>query len=53
MRAFFTGWYTELATGLPIVEGGFVRPAPGPGHCVELVPGLADRPDAIVRRTRA
>jgi L-alanine-DL-glutamate epimerase-like enolase superfamily enzyme len=49
VRAFHTGWYTELVTGLPVVEGGTVRPAPGPGLGVELRPGLTDRPDALVR----
>lgn len=53
VRAFFTGWYTELVSGLPIVEGGAVRPAPGPGLGVELLPGLAARADATVRRSAA
>ena len=30
VRAFYTGWYTELVTGLPVVEGGMVRPGSGP-----------------------
>jgi galactonate dehydratase len=51
VRAFHTGWYTELATGLPVVEGGTVRPGPGPGLGVELRPGLAERPDAVVRHS--
>ena len=51
VRAFWTDWYRELVTGLPIVEMGQVRPSPGPGLGVELVPGLGQRPDAVVRRT--
>ncbi len=51
VRAFYTGWYTELVTGLPVVEGGTVRPAPGPGLGLELRPGLAERADALVRRS--
>ena len=51
VRAFYTGWYTELVTGLPVVEGGMVRPGSGPGLGVELEPGLAERPDALVRRS--
>ena len=51
VRAFYTGWYTELVTGLPIVSDGHVTVAPVPGHGVALLPGLADRPDAVVRRT--
>lgn len=52
VRALFTGWYTELVTGLPVVEGGTVRlQADRPGLGVELLPGLTERPDAIVRRS--
>jgi galactonate dehydratase len=52
VRAFYTGWYQELVTGLPVVEGGQVRlGTDAPGLGVALVPGLADRPDAVVRRT--
>ncbi len=51
VRAFYTGWYMEIATGLPIVEDGFVRLGTTPGHGVALAPGLAARPDAIVRRS--
>ncbi len=53
MRAFYTDWYTELATGLQIVERGTVRPAPGPGLGIEPRPDLARCPDAVVRRTTA
>jgi L-alanine-DL-glutamate epimerase-like enolase superfamily enzyme len=51
VRAFYTGWYTELATGLPIVENGTVRLEGRPGLGVELLPGLEARSDATVRRT--
>ncbi len=51
VRAFFTGWYTELAEGLPEVEAGTVRPAEGPGHGVTLKPELFERPDAHWRRS--
>jgi L-alanine-DL-glutamate epimerase-like enolase superfamily enzyme len=54
VRAFFTGWYTELVSGLPVVENGTVRlGANRPGLGVELLPGLATRPDATVRRSAA
>jgi galactonate dehydratase len=49
VRAFYAGWYTELVTGLPVVENGAVRPGAGPG--VELRAGLTERPDALVRRS--
>jgi L-alanine-DL-glutamate epimerase-like enolase superfamily enzyme len=54
VRAFFTGWYTELVSGLPVVEGGRVRlAADRPGLGVELLPGLPERKDATVRRSDA
>jgi galactonate dehydratase len=51
VRAFFTGWYTELVSGLPVVENGSVRLSDAPGLGVELLPGIVERPDATVRRT--
>ena len=54
VRAFFTGWYTELVSGLPVVENGTVRlGSRRPGLGVELLPGLTERPDATVRRSAA
>jgi L-alanine-DL-glutamate epimerase-like enolase superfamily enzyme len=52
VRAFYTGWYTELATGLPVVENGRVSLSDRPGLGVDLLPGLEHRPDATVRVTR-
>jgi len=53
VRAFYTGWYTELVTRLPRIEHGYVYPPEQPGLGTELVPGLEQRPDAIVRISRA
>jgi galactonate dehydratase len=54
VRAFFTGWYTELVSGLPVVEGGRVRLASDhPGLGVELLPGISERKDATIRRSDA
>jgi L-alanine-DL-glutamate epimerase-like enolase superfamily enzyme len=52
VRAFTTGWYRELTTQLPPIEKGFMRAPDGPGLGVELLPDLAERPDAMVRRSR-
>ncbi len=49
VRAFYTGWYTELVTALPEVKDGQVRPPEGAGLGMALLPGLRDRPDAHVR----
>jgi L-alanine-DL-glutamate epimerase-like enolase superfamily enzyme len=52
VRAFFTGWYTELVTNLPRIENGYVYPPEGPGLGTELIPGLEQRADATVRASR-
>jgi len=49
VRAFYTGWYTELVTSLPRISEGYVYPPDGPGLGLELLPGLEQRPDARVR----
>jgi galactonate dehydratase len=51
VRAFYTGWYTELVTALPTIERGMITLAEAPGPGLELLPGLRSRPDAIVRIT--
>lgn len=53
VRAFFTGWYTELVTDLPIIENGYASLPNKPGIGTELKPGLDQRPDATVRFTTA
>lgn len=50
VRAFYTGWYTEVTTALPIVENGMVRPPEGPGLGMDLLPDIRKRKDAAVRR---
>jgi galactonate dehydratase len=51
VRAFYTGWYTELVTALPRIEHGVCSPPPGPGLGTKLLPGLMERADAHVRRS--
>lgn len=51
VRAFYTGWYTELVTELPTVTRGEVTVNMQPGLGLELLPELWSRPDAIVRTT--
>src|SRR5262249_19513310 len=54
VRAFYTGWYRELVTGLPAVENGQVSlGSDAPGLGVARVPRLTERPDAFTRRTIA
>ena len=50
VRAFYTGWYTELVTTLPEVTNGSVTiDFSQPGLGTELQAGLATRGDAVVR----
>lgn len=49
VRAYYTGWYRELLTALPLVADGHITPPPGPGLGTELLPGIAQRADAAVR----
>ncbi len=51
VRAYYTGWYTELVTELPRIENGFAYPMTKPGLGTELLPGLKQRADATVRRS--
>ena len=51
VRAFYSGWYTELAQNLPVVEDGHIHLPEGVGMITELKPEVFDRPDATVRRT--
>ena len=49
VRAFYRGWYLELVTEMPRIEGGYVYPMEAPGLGVELKPALFDRPDLTIR----
>lgn len=51
VRAFYTGWYKEIVTDLPRVAEGHVHPMSGSGLGTRLLPDIARRPDARVRRS--
>lgn len=53
VRAYYTGWYTELVTDLPIIANGFASLPGKPGLGTDLLPGLEQRPDAHVRVSTA
>jgi galactonate dehydratase len=53
VRALYTGWYTEVSHGLPVVSKGEVTVDFGVhGHGVALLPGVETRADAVLRVTR-
>ena len=51
MRAFYTGWYKELVTTMPVFKDGNVLPMEGPGLDAELLPAVFERLDLTVRRS--
>lgn len=53
VRAFYTGWYKELVTTMPVIKDGYVLPMEGPGLGTELLPAVFDRPDLKSRRSEA
>ena len=53
VRAFYTGWYRELVTEMPVIRDGYVLPMEGPGLGTDLLPAVFERPDLSVRRSEA
>ena len=51
VRAFYTGWYKEIVTVLPIIEEGYVRLEPNPGLGLELLPDFLKRNDTYRKRS--
>lgn len=49
VRAFYRGWYLELVTDMPRIEGGYVYPPEGPGLGLELQPAFFERADLTTR----
>ena len=51
VRAFYTGWYKELVTNVPVIENGYILPMEGPGLGTDLLPAVYERSDLTVRQT--
>ena len=51
VRAFWSGWYQDLVTALPVIERGMVSAPTGPGLGLELRPEVFERPDVQIRST--
>ena len=51
VRAFYTGWYKEIVTTLPIIEKGYLRLEPNPGLGLELLPDFLKRSDTYRKRS--
>lgn len=53
VRAFYFGWYNEIAENLPEVANGIVEAPEGPGLGTRLAAGVFDRDDAEIRSQTA
>jgi L-alanine-DL-glutamate epimerase-like enolase superfamily enzyme len=51
VRAFYYGWYAEIADGLPQLSNGMIEAAARPGHGVSLRPEIREASNAEVRTT--
>ncbi|MGA0341451.1 MAG: mandelate racemase/muconate lactonizing enzyme family protein [bacterium] len=51
VRAFYTGWYKEIVTTLPIIEEGYLWLEPNPGLGLELLPDFLKRNDTYRKRS--
>jgi L-alanine-DL-glutamate epimerase-like enolase superfamily enzyme len=51
VRAYYRGWYQEVAVGLSPLRDGLIAPHDGPGHGIRLAPDLLDRRGTLVRRS--
>ena len=53
VRSFYTGWYKELVTEMPVIRDGHALPMEGPGLGTELLPAVFERGDLTVQRSEA
>jgi galactonate dehydratase len=51
VRAFYYGWYAEVAEGVPQLSSGMIEAAARPGHGVSLRPEIREASNAEVRTT--
>ena len=51
VRSSYYDWYPTLVTELPAIKDGHISAPKGPGLGTQLLPGVARRKDATVRRT--
>jgi len=52
VRAYYFGWYEEVASGLPTFEAGRLRPTGAPGHGVSLRPEVRGWDDTMMRTSK-
>jgi len=52
VRAYYLGWYKEIVTALPSIEGGVMRPPEGFGIGTDIRVEFLDRDDVTVRESK-
>jgi L-alanine-DL-glutamate epimerase-like enolase superfamily enzyme len=50
-RAFWHGWYPQMASGYPQLVGGELRASDVPGHGCQLDPDFLNSPDTTIRQS--
>ena len=53
VRAFYSSWYREIVTDMPVIVDGSIHPMTGAGLGTRLLPDLKNRADALIRRSGA
>ena len=51
VRAYYSTWYKDVLTELPVVKDGNIHALTGPGLGTKLLPDLLHRADVQVRRS--
>lgn len=51
VRAYYSTWYKDILTDLPVVKDGFIHALPGAGLGTRLLPDLVKRAGVTVRRS--
>jgi len=51
VRAYYSTWYKDILTELPLVRDGYIHPLTGPGLGTKLLPDLAKRPGVSIKRS--
>jgi L-alanine-DL-glutamate epimerase-like enolase superfamily enzyme len=51
VRAYYSTWYKDVLTELPVVKDGFIHPLTGPGLGTKLLPDLLQQEGVQVRRS--
>jgi L-alanine-DL-glutamate epimerase-like enolase superfamily enzyme len=53
VRAYYSTWYRDVLTELPVVKDGYIHALTGPGLGTRLLPDLLKREGVQVKRTTA